>query len=241
MAIQKNIFQTCASTSLLRPEIKDNIEKIKRLNPGWQYQLFDNEAMWAYFETHFDATVMGILAKVNPAYKVVLADLFRYLVVYNHGGVYLDNKSTMERPLDDFIAPDDEMIISQWRNKLAEEFMGAGLYPDLVRIPGGEFQQWHVIAMQHHPLLLTVINQVITNIQTYDRRWFGVGKEGVLRLSGPICYTQCIAPGMFGHKIRVTDIQSHGFVYSLYKALGDKDFHSKEPGHYSTLKEPIVR
>lgn len=240
MTIQKNIFQTCADESLLKPEIRRNIDKLKQLNPQWNHQLFDDKAMWAYFEQHFDATVMAILARVNPSYGVVLADLFRYLVVYNHGGVYLDSKSTVDRPLDDIIGPNDEMIISQWRNKLGEEFMGAGLYPELARIPGGEFQQWHVIAKQHHPLLLTVVNQVISNIQSYDRRWFGVGKEGVLRLSGPICYTQCIAPAMFTHKIRVVDIQSQGFVYSLYKALGDKDAHAKEPGHYSLLKEPIV-
>ncbi len=39
----------------------------------------------------------------QPRYGVVLADIFRYLVIYNEGGVYLDIKSTVNRPLDEII------------------------------------------------------------------------------------------------------------------------------------------
>jgi hypothetical protein len=59
-------------------------------------------------------------------------------------------------------------------------------------------------------------------------------------LSGPICYSLCLAPHLVKHPIRFADIQTMGFSYSLYKQLGDKDFHSKSPNHYSMLKEPIV-
>jgi len=240
MTIEKHIFQTCPDRHAIRPELAENIEKIKRLNPQWQHTLFDNQAMWQYFEANFDAQIMDMLARVNPKYGVVLADLFRYLVIYNQGGVYLDIKSTMDVPLDEVIRPDDELILSQWRNRLGEEFPSAGLYPELTRIPGGEFQQWHVIASAGHPLLQIVINEVLLNIKNYSPFWFGVGKVGVLRLSGPICYTLSLAPHISRHKARLVDIQSMGFVYSIYKKLGDKDFHSKEPGHYSLLTEPIV-
>ncbi len=240
MTIPKRIYQTCANVSSLRPEILKNIEKIKAMNPDWEYFIFDNEALQKYFENHLDAHALRAISKVNPKYRVVLADLFRYLVVYHHGGVYLDIKSTLNKPLNDVILPDDELVLSQWRNRLGEEFEGSGYYPELSRVPGGEFQQWHIIARENHPLLLTVINQVILNIQNYSPSWFGIAKEGVLRLSGPICYTQCIAGGIGKYNIRFVDIQSIGFVYSLYKALGDGDFHTKLPGHYSTLRELIV-
>jgi len=240
MTIPKKIFQTCADVQALKPEILANIEKIKALNPGWSYALFDDQAMWAYFEANFDSSIMGLLKGVNPKYGVVLADLFRYLVIYNEGGVYLDIKSTMGMPLDKVLREEDELVLSQWRNRMGEEFVGAGLYPELNRIPGGEFQQWHVIAKAGHPLLMHVVNEVLLNIKNYSPHWFGVGKVGVLRLSGPICYSLCLAPHLAKHPIRFADIQTMGFSYSLYKQLGDKDFHTKSLTHYSALKEPIV-
>lgn len=242
MGIPKKIYQTCADVRLLRPELLENIEKIKRLNPGWTYTMFDDQAVLAYFDTHLGAHARQVIDRVNKKYGVVLADLFRYLVIYNEGGVYLDVKSTMDKPLDHVLLPDDELVLSQWKNRMGEEFEGYGFHPDLClpHVPGGEFQQWHVIAAKNHPLLLFVVNQVILNLQHYSPSSFGVGKEGVLRVSGPVCYTRCMASGIGKYRIRFADIQSMGFAYTLYKSLGDPYFHTRLPGHYLGLEEPIV-
>lgn len=240
MNIPRIIHQTCNNPAALPEEIIENIEKIKTLNPRWQYRIYSDADVFDYFSDNLSPKTVDTLQRINPKYGVVLADLFRYLMIYHTGGVYLDIKSTMSRPLDEVIREDDVYLLSQWRNRLGEEFVGAGLYPELTMIPGGELQQWHVIAQPDHPFLSRVISQVIDNLESYNANWFGVGKVGVLRLSGPICYTLSILPIIVRHPYRLVDIQNLGFAYSLYKELGRKNYHADSQSHYSKATEPIV-
>jgi inositol phosphorylceramide mannosyltransferase catalytic subunit len=240
MRIPRIVHQTCPDPSTLPVEITTNISGIKSLNPNWDYRLYSDSDVVDYLRRNVNNAAYEAIRKINPKYGVVLADLFRYLVIYNEGGVYLDIKSKCSRPLDEVIQPSDVFLLSQWRNRYGEEQMGAGLYPELVRVPGGEFQQWHVIAAPKHPFLRRVIQQTIFNIKTYDPLFFGVGKIGVLRLSGPICYTLSIAPLVRRYPCSVVDIQSLGFAYTLYGDLGDGTLHMKSASHYSRLTEPII-
>ena len=98
-----------------------------------------------------------------------MADLFRYLVVYNEGGIYLDIKSTASKPLNEIIKEDDAYLISQWRNQLGYKFQGWGLHDELKNIAGGELQNWFIAAEKNHPFLLNAINQTIFNTQHIQR------------------------------------------------------------------------
>jgi hypothetical protein len=210
------------------------------MNPGWNYTLFDNEAMLAFFKENFGKRENDLISRINRKYGVVYADIFRCAYIHKFGGVYLDIKSTVNIPLDDVISNDFSFLISQWRNRLGEEFSSVGLHPELIRIPGGEFQTWFIVAESGHPFLKAVLEQIFRNIENYDPLTFGVGQMGVLRLSGPICYTNSIYPIIRKAKCKVVDIQSLGFQYSIYKNNIDRSKHARVGGHYSQLIEPIV-
>ncbi len=238
--ITKIIHQTHATPEKLPVEIKKNIEYLQARNKAWKYKIYNDEEVRAYIKKFLGQASAGAIEKVNKKYGVVLADLFRYIVVYNEGGVYLDVKSTCKNSLDSLLIPTDEYLLSQWPNRVGEKYCGAGLHAELSRIPGGEFQQWHVIGRAQHPFLEAVIKNVLFNIENYHLSWCGVGKTGVLRLSGPICYSLSIFPILHKHKCRIVFPSSSGLQYSIYEELGDKDFHSKDPSHYSKLKELII-
>jgi hypothetical protein len=146
----------------------------------------------------------------------------------------------MNAPLDSVLSEEDTYVVSQWDNRMGGKYAGYGVFPELQRIPGGEFQQWHIIATQKHPLLRYVLASVFHNIEIYSPYWFGVGKIGVLRLTGPICYSLTLAPalGRFSHRFVTT--QEIGFEYSFYPRVNGVDQHTLEKNHYSNLKSPIV-
>lgn len=238
MAIPRILHQTARSFDALPPDIRENVEQIKAMNPGWEYRFYDDEAILAYVEHHFGERLLRACRRINPAYGVVLADLIRYLVVYREGGVYLDIKSTMVRPLDAMLAPDDVFLLSQWNNRAGAPYAGWGLYPELLRLWGGELQQWHVIATAGHPFLRRVIQEVLFNLEHYHPAWYGTGPLGVLRLSGPVCYSLAIAPMLANYSHRIVDIEELGFRYTMYETA---THHRAGENHYTLCRDPIMR
>lgn len=242
MTIPKKLFQTAKSFDTLPPEIKANIARLKELNPDWDYQFFDDEKMKSYLRSKLSPGEWALLQEVNPKYGVVFADIFRYVVIYNEGGVYLDVKSTATRPLSETINPRSAFVISQWQNKIGQLYVGYGLHPELADVPGGEFQQWNVIAEPGHPFLKAVIARVFNNIRTYTPSQFGSDAYGVLRVSGPIVFTQIICPLLEHYPHEVLDLASSGIIYSIYDTnrVATQSHQTRIPGHYATIREPVV-
>lgn len=238
MTIPKNIFQTCSDPSLLDESCLENIRQIKAMNPSWNYRLFDDRDVKNLFAEVFSKNHLELISRINPSYGVVLADIFRYVAIYKFGGVYLDIKSTIKNSLDEVIKNEHTLLLSQWRNRLAEEFPGWGLHRELCSIPGGEFMQWYLVSTQGHPMIKAVIEEVLKNISIYDPYITGVGAMGVLRLSGPILFTTTIYPMIRKYPCQLVDIQSMGFQYAISKSIHFKNRQS--PRHYTNLKESII-
>jgi len=87
--IPKNIFQTW-STKELSPKMKETVECLKSQNPEFTHFLFDDNDCRQFIQEYFDSDVLDAYDTLIPgAYK---ADLWRYCVLYIHGGIYLDIK-----------------------------------------------------------------------------------------------------------------------------------------------------
>lgn len=240
MTIPAKIFQTVRDYEGLPSELKDNIAGLKARNPDWSYELFEDAEMMGFIKDHVSANDWSHISSLNPKYSVILADLFRYLLIYEEGGVYLDIKSTAEQPLSEVIPADTRFVISQWRNRLGEAFVASGHYPELDAVPGGEFQQWHIIAEARHPFLKAAIKRTLHNIRFYTPETMGVSSIGVFRVSGPICYTQAIWPIISEAGTKIVDIENWGFRYSIYQELGDTyRYATLSPNHYSRSTEPL--
>ncbi len=236
MTIPRILHQTYASLAELPTELHENRERIRALNPGWTLKFYDDDAVEAYIAKHYEANILALYQRINPRYGAVRADLFRYLLMYREGGVYLDIKSAMDRPLDDVLLSNERYVLSFWPPAQGEPHKFWGNHPELLSHDLGEFQQWHLIAAPGHMFLKAVINNVLTNIMRYRVSSHGVGRTGVLRISGPIAYTLAITPLL--HKAPHRMVANHweiGLRYSVLKQHGT----NLRP-HYSTLSEPIV-
>lgn len=239
--IPKIIHQTYPDKMSLPVEIQKNISNICRLNHNWEYRLYDDADIEAFITKIYGSEILQVYHKINPLYGAARADFFRYLLIYAEGGVYLDIKSSISRPLDDVIAADDRYILSKWDN--SENHAIWGRHREVESLDGGEYQQWHIIAVAGHPFLRVVIERVINNIRNYNIFSAGFRSIGVFRVTGPIAYTLAIEDVKSLYPFRQLDIkQDFGIEYSIYEDYKpDVNHRSLFKIHYSSLKKPVIK
>lgn len=152
--IPQLIHQTTTSASGLPAEIRQNMSRLRAMNPAWKHRVYDSNEQRAYLCSHLPQQYISDIERINPKYGVVIANVFKYLLLYNEGGVYLDDKSTCNRPLETALPPSTSFLLSHWRNGHGQTYQGWGLHSELGDPRrGGEFQQWFMVARPRHPFL----------------------------------------------------------------------------------------
>ena len=237
--ILHHVYLNGGRSSSMPEPLRRNVEELATRNPGWEHRLYGDVAVERFIGEHYGAAMLDRYRRIDPDYGAARADLFRYLALYRHGGVYLDVKSRFTRPIDEVIRGDDVYVLSRWRNGPGEVHAGWGRHAELAHLPGGELQQWHVIAAPGHPFLRAVIERVVDGIEHYSARRTGVGGLGVFRLTGPIAYTLAIEPLIDRHPCRIVPDES---ALSLeYSVLPQSGHQRLFPRHYTTNTAPVVR
>ena len=236
-SIPRVIYQKY-SRGMITPAVSANINRLRSLNPDYHYKAFNDEEAEDFVCSNFDPSVAETYKTLDHRYAAARADLFRYLLIYQLGGVYLDLKSTITRPLSSSLNPDDLYILSQWNHDSDSRYKTYGLHQELADAPGGEYQQWFLISAPHHPYLSAVIETVIANIWNYRPWRDATGRLAVLRTTDPIPYTQAIRSVIneFPHRL-VRHNESIGFLYSFNP---DERAHTGI-GHYWHNRHSLTR
>ena len=212
--IPKIIHQTYMgnSTDKLPNIIYKNINYIKRLNPDWYYILWRDDDIINFIKNQYSYNILFYYNKIN--YGVAKADFFRYLLLYKYGGVYLDIKSAMAKPLNEIIKR-DTLYLAYWTPNTVKKNEW-GYWPNVINTPDKrEYQQWWMIHKPYNIFLYNVIKNVIYNIKTKN----GIGRDAVLLLTGPHVYTNSIYPLLNNNNhILFTDYKKLGFIYNNIKS-----------------------
>lgn len=138
--IPLNLFQTWHTLNL-PPKMKENVDLLKSQNPEFTHYLYDDDMCREFIKQHFDEDVLYTFNKLKPgAYK---ADLWRYCVLYVHGGIYLDIKY---RCVNDF--------------KLIELTNKEYYVKDRPRIINGIYQAL-MVHLPHNSILLKAIHTIV--------------------------------------------------------------------------------
>jgi mannosyltransferase OCH1-like enzyme len=222
-------------------ELHANVARLKATNPAWEHRFHDYDARREFIGEVYGEDVLALYDSIDPMYGAAKADVFRYLLLYKQGGLYLDMKSSTERDLDEVVRADDSYLLATWRNDKHDEWLGWGQHPELSAFPYGELQQWHIAAAPGHPFLKAVIEVVLTNLQKYLSGLHGTGAHAVWRVTGPIAYTLAIEPMRAQHPHRVVDSKYEmGLVYSVFDSDTSRT-HEKLFPHYASLKSSLVQ
>ena len=233
--IPKIIIQTYKTKDL--PQYYQNIVNHNRnLNPDYEYKLFDDNDCFEFIKNNYDSRTLNAFQKINPKYGASKADFFRYCAMYKYGGVYLDIKSKILKPLNKLINNDDEYILSYWIFKP---------WRNILKNKYGEFQNWHIICVPGHPFLKEVIENVINNIENYSLEKYPPSKESVIFLTGPVAYTRTIMPilNKYNHRITQNYNCDNLLEYSenkINKFYGYEHLKIEGNNHYSRQTEEII-
>ena len=86
-------------------KVYDNLRKYAK---GHNIQIYDDKEIIQFFKDHYKDSDRYInkFNKLQGAHK---ADLWRYCVLYHYGGVYLDIKTELIKPLNEIFV-DDNML-----------------------------------------------------------------------------------------------------------------------------------
>ena len=236
--IPKNIYQTYSSWEKTKPEWKYNIEKIIELNPDWTHHFYNDADIEDFIFHEYGKEILALYRKINPNIGPARADLFRYLLIYKKGGVYLDIKSVITQPLSSVLLPEDHFILSHWSQVPNHE-------KELARFPLGEYIQWAIIASPGHPYLKAIIDRVLGNLLVYNPWLHGIGKRAALRIPRPFAYTIAIdsVKDRYPHRYvrQMEDIGIHYSLYTLGNATENIMAHEQSfPNHYSQNRELLI-
>ena len=122
--IPKIIHQT--GPDIIPQQFKKSIDKLIRMNPDYEYKFWSNTAVDQYIDENCSKRERNAYKAINPAYGAARGDFFRYIITRDQGGVYLDLKSSVAKPLRKIIKPTDEYLLSCWLNKPHEWWLSAG-------------------------------------------------------------------------------------------------------------------
>ena len=102
------VFQTWESRKVPKDMYTTMIEN-QRKNPCFEFYLFDDVESREFIEHYFELEVLKAYDSLVPGtYK---ADLFRYCVLYIHGGIYLDAKFKIVEGLKKIVETYGEFFI----------------------------------------------------------------------------------------------------------------------------------
>ena len=146
--IPKKIFQTW-ETNKVTPGMYDAVHTWIDKNPDWEYHFFDNDDCRNFIKDNFPKKVLAAYDTLIPgAYK---ADLWRYCVLYIHGGVYCDIKAELLVGLNDIIPEDVEFLSVKDIDSSKREFKGY-------------IYQAFICTKPKHPFLKNVIDMLVENV-----------------------------------------------------------------------------
>ena len=161
--IPKKIFQTWEG-SVVSNGMYRSVQSWLSHNLGWEYFFFDNQACLDFIKDNFDKKVLQAYDLIIPgAYQ---ADLWRYCVLYIHGGVYGDIKQEALIGLDDVLPEGIEFLSIKDQRRSHCEF-------------DGYIYQAFICARPKHQFLKQAIDMIVDNV---NNGYYGYD---VLSPSGP--------------------------------------------------------
>lgn len=171
--IPKIIHQTWKSHSL---PSWSKASSWKERNPKWQYQLWDDDEAAELVRSHFPR-VWGIWNRLRPVER---ADVFRYAMVFVHGGVYADLDVECVRPIDTWPGISNGGIVGIEGVMRDEAEMRSVKFVAMT-----QYCQWTFAFAPKHQILRRALDIVVQRVNA--------GVQDTLTKTGPGVFTAALA------------------------------------------------
>jgi len=167
----------------------EHLRAFRERNRDYSFRFFDEAAMHAYMEDSYAGTEILQVFR-NARFGPMRADIWRYCILYERGGVYCDINKAIRTPLRDLIPPGAGAVISFERN--ASELPCPPAARHVVQHCDKYVLQWALAFAPGHPLLRRVIDGIVEKYRRFRGRTFADPKDAILRLTATIHLTECV-------------------------------------------------
>ena len=247
--IDKKIYR-CYSNFTEMNKFKEVFKKTEELMPGYKQIYFDDIKIEEYIKDNFSGRIYNAYRNINPQYGAARADLFRYLIIYKEGGIYMDVKTGPKKQIDDiFEINGDKLLVGLGEDKLPYYFPKKHLqnllflhddWSFVTGVKGSEWQQFIFASPAGNPILGLIIKQVVSNIEEgmKNKQYYNSGKYSVVAMTGPIPFSMVIEKYKEEYKDKIKFFKGEiggRFKHSLIdykKIMSDK--------HYSKIKDKNI-
>lgn len=196
---------------------------VKRLNPDWEFRYY-NDADAERWIASYSEDAYRAWNLIDPAYAPARSDLFRYCLMQEYGGVWLDHKSFTTAPFKSMFSTTTDAALTFWHHQEAKTPWEGRLHTGY-----GEVCNWFLAFKPGHPFFESLIERVIWNIDNYAPDRSKVGKNAVIWLTGPGALTlEAQACGLLESPGTVVSTDQFSFTLRY-----------SQP-HYSSLRTPVV-
>lgn len=164
--IPKIIHQTWRNKNLKNDCFEACVKSIKNKHKDYQYKFYTDQDCREIIKKDFQE-FLQVYDSITPVEK---ADLFRYLIVYKYGGIYLDIDCYCVRNFDDLIK-DADFVAGYEQGWKVDDIM--------------RYTQWAFAAKRNHPILLECAYRCKSNHLGCSDMW-------TLKKTGPTMWTKVI-------------------------------------------------
>lgn len=210
-------------TENVPPGMKETIDHLLSMNPEFDYELHTDDDCRAFIQATFGDEVVKAFDCLKPgAYK---SDLWRYCILYERGGVYLDIKMLTKKKLIEIVKEDDFLLVKDQED-----------IPDC-------FWNGFMISAPKMPLFKACIDEIVANVRA---KHYGTG---TLDITGPCMLGRMMKQYHPSYKAKyqfVEDPQYHYFVKEVatdavvleeYPTYRIELQSSQKTAHYGVLYE----
>ena len=246
--IEPNFFQTFKS-SKVDEDHNEKYSNFRKKNPEFNFYFFDDLDMDEYMEKNWSHRKIYKIYK-DSIFGASKADIWRYCILYQYGGIYLDFDSSIEFELST-IPNDVSEFISFEKNKISSQ-ISEDYTPDYAFLnnlpkeykdkihPENLVIQWLLIYKKNHPILMTAIEEIEKNYEFFLGKKFKSAHMAIVNYTGPVILTKAVRD----YVISKSEIYQKGIDFEnqvTFKNVSKEGVYFNDESYYKKISDtPIL-
>jgi mannosyltransferase OCH1-like enzyme len=253
--IPRQVFQTW-KTEYIDEGHYLNLKSYQEENRDYKFFFFDDEDMDEYMVRAWGHHPISSVFK-RTRVGAAKADIWRYCLLYDLGGIYLDIDASFKVPLSQIMGAANSEIISFESNQIAMDRARYGKQIDQSLLPFEEYEemldrlkersfphpehvvlQWALFFKPRHPILAHVINAITQNASRIEGHVIRDMHKAVCNFTGPIAYSKAVWQYAIGQEVACRGIDFDGL--GIPKHVPKKGVYKSDKRHYTKLSGEIL-
>lgn len=235
-SIPPQVFQTAASKSL-DEEHAERIQTLRDLNPALTFRVWDDQEIHEYMARSWRNHE---IVKIFEAAKfgAVRADIFRYCILSERGGYYLDINKSPECSIQSLHSCSAKAFLTFDRDDTIT-------FPPIdvaarLEYPHKLIAQWGMGFVAGHPIPSRAIERIVDLYPFFRGKKFHVVRDAVFSFTGPGMFTDVVH--QFLEETSSTGIEFAGRMFGgrVVSRMPGSHRSAKYKAHYTSARDQVI-